>query len=114
MRSIYKFIKDIENRPALYFGDDAHTATTLKILKAYLSGYYMREGEIYGLPSESWDFMLGFQDYVAEYYSDLRSYGWDMIISENCLPANNPLLVFFSLIDHYVTENPDMALAQPK
>ena len=108
MSSIYKLIKDIEARPRLFLGDNINNNFTLIVLRAFLAGYYMREGELSGSPSASWQFISGFQDYVAEYYNEKRAYGWDQIISDNCLPSEEPLQVFFILVDKYVSENPDM------
>ena len=80
-------------RPQLYIGEKS-----IKLLKAFLDGYihaYYLNGETCGF------LMIGFQEYIADFYNDRRTLSWCELITEHSPPADEPLDVFFKHFHDY-------------
>ncbi len=94
MKTTMELLREIEKCPALYIGcKDIHR------LRAYLSGY--------GYAASTQDDWLwnGFREWLADRYSDTRTFDWASLIAAH-EPDGDSTDAFFRLLNEYLAAHP--------
>jgi hypothetical protein len=94
MASVTNLIKEIQDRPAMYF-----SRHEIESCSAFIAGWLHAQDHL-----EDEDVWLGFQDWIRARYSVTGTQGWAHIIAFNASDSSHALDLFFKLFAKYLDE----------